>query len=550
MLSSLLAGVTGLSASQDLLDVVGNNLANLNTTGFKSQTPLFSDLLYQTLSPASSTSNGSGTNPIQLGFGTMTSTMDSNFNQGALNTTGNPLDAAIQGQGFFVANDGSQNLYTRAGAFSIDSAGYLVDPATGYLIQRTGTVGEASSTSPGFQAAGIDNIRIQLGTGIAGKATSDITLTGNLSAQAAGPSGQTTLTSASPFLTSSGAASATTLLSSLTDNTPYQNGDSIVLQGTTPTGTTIPPTTVPVDSSTTLNDIITDIESNFANTTASIDSNGNLIVQSTTTGPSKLSVAISDTAGDKGAEPWSNHALQVTSTGTAGATVNTALQVYDTQGTAHTLSLTFQKQANNTWNLTATIPPSDGTMINGTVSGITFNPDGSFKGVSGSGTISFSLNGLPTPQNVTLDFGSSNGFNGLTQFGGGSSAGATGQDGYAAGTLSSVSIAQDGTINGLFTNGQTFPLAQLAVATFANQEGLDRVGQNYYQATVNSGLAQISGGQAGNAGSVQGGALESSNVDVSQQFTQLITGQQAYEVNARSISINNQVLQDLVNVIH
>jgi flagellar hook protein FlgE len=547
MSSSLLAGVSGLTAAQDLLDVVGNNLANLNTTGFKSQTPLFSDLLYQTLSPASVSSNGSGTNPIQIGYGTLTSTIDTNFNQGALTTTGNPLDAAIQGQGFFVANDGTQDLYTRAGAFSIDANGYLVDPATGYLIQRTGAVGEASATSPGFQTPGDDNIRIQLGAGIPGKATSNISFTGNLSAQATGPMTQT-LTSASPFQTSSGPASATTLLSSLSDNTPYQTGDSIVLQGTTTSGTTVN-TTLPVDSSTTLGDVLTAIQSDFPGSTASIDSSGNLIVQSTTPGPSKLSVTISDSTGDKGAEPWGNHALQMTTAGAAGATVNATIQVYDTQGTAHTLSLVFQKQANNTWNLTASIPPTDGVMINSTVTGITFNPDGSFNGVSSSDAISFAINGLPTPQKVTLNFGSPGGFNGLTQFGGGSSASATMQDGYGAGTLSSVSIAQDGTINGLFTNGQTFPLAQLALATFNNVEGLSRVGQNYYQATINSGAPLISGGQTGVAGSIQGGALESSNVDVSKQFTQLITGQQAYEVNARSISINNQVIQDLVNII-
>lgn len=418
MSSSLLAGVSGLTAAQDLLDVVGNNLSNLNTTGFKSQTPLFSDLLYQTLSPASASTNGSGTNPIQVGYGTMTSTVDTNLSQGALTTTGNPLDAAIQGKGFFVANNGTQNLYTRAGAFNIDAAGYLVDPATGYMIQRVGTVGQASATNPGFQAQGNSDIRIPMGTGIPGKASANVTFTGNLNAQTA-----------------------------------------------------------------------------------------------------------------------------------VSGTVNTAIEVYDTQGTAHTLSLTFQKQSSNTWNLTASIPAADGTMDSGTVNGITFNPDGSFQGVSGSSSISFTINGMPSPQTVNMNFGTANGFNGLTQFGSATSAGATAQDGYTAGTLTSVSIAQDGTINGLFTNGQTFPLAQLAVATFTNVNGLSRVGQNYYQSTLNSGVPLLSGGQAGNAGSIQGGALESSNVDVSLQFTQLITGQQAYEVNSRSISVNNQVIQDLMTII-
>lgn len=112
-LSSLTAGVPGLSTAQDLLDVVGNNLANLSTTGFKAQTPLFSDVFYQTLRPASASSNGSGVNPNQMGFGSQAATIDTNLTQGPLTPTGNPLDAAIQGQGYFIANNGTQDLYAR-----------------------------------------------------------------------------------------------------------------------------------------------------------------------------------------------------------------------------------------------------------------------------------------------------------------------------------------------------------------------------------------------------------------------------------------------------
>ncbi len=180
--------------------------------------------------------------------------------------------------------------------------------------------------------------------------------------------------------------------------------------------------------------------------------------------------------------------MQATTAGEDGAIVNGTIQIFDTQGTAHNLSLTFQKQADNTWNMTASLPSTDGTMINSTVTGITFNDNGSFRQVSGSGTVSFQINGLSAPQTVSFNFGSANGFNGLTQFGGQSSAAATNQDGYAAGTLSSVSVAQDGTINGVFTNGQIFPLAQLAIAQFSNPAGLSLDGSNYYSQTINSGL--------------------------------------------------------------
>jgi flagellar hook protein FlgE len=378
-------------------------------------------------------------------------------------------------------------------------------------------------------------------------------MTGNLSAQA-GPVAEV-LTSASPFMASGAAATTATTLNSLADNiSPYPtppppSTDTIVLQGTTVTGAAVN-TTLNVDSTTTLGTLITAINTDFPGSTASLDSSGNLVIQANTAGPSKLSVSISDSSGNKGKSNWSNHALQVTAAGSSGTPVNAAIQVYDTQGTAHTLSLSFLKQSNGTWTMTASIPASDGTMINNTITGITFNPNGSFSQVSGSSAISFTINGLPTPQTVNLNFGSPNGFNGLTQFGGSSSATASSQDGYAAGTLSSVSISQDGTINGLFTNGQIYALAQLAVAQFSNPAGLDRVGLNYYQQTVNSGVPLITGGQTNGAGSIQGGALESSNVDVSLEFTHLITAQQGYEVNARSISVNDQVIQDLTNIIH
>jgi flagellar hook protein FlgE len=404
----MLAGVSGLQASQEMLNVVGNNLANMNTTGYKAQNTLFSDLLYQTLVPASSTNNGGTINPVEVGFGTQVSTIETNLNQGALTTTGSPLDLALQGQGFFIASTPSGNLFTRDGAFGIDANGFLVDPATGYRIQRTGTVGEATATSPGFQTPGVDDIQIPTGTGVPGHATANVTLQGNLSANANGPQAQT-LTTATPFTSGGAPATTATTLNSLSDNVaPYQAGDSIVLQGTTTAGATVN-ITVPVSPTYTLGNLLSAINTNFPGSTATLDSKGNLVVTANTNGPSKLQLSISDAAGNKGASAWSAHGLQVTATGQNGATVNGAIQVYDTQGTPHNLSLTFQKQGPNTWNLTASIPAADGTMITNTVSGITFNSDGSFRQITGPGTISFQINGLAAPQTITFNFGTPSG---------------------------------------------------------------------------------------------------------------------------------------------
>ena len=136
---ALSSGVTGLQAHQQMLDVAGNNLANVNTTAFKSSRILFSELLSETIRKASQpTTTTGGTNPVQMGSGVGVSGIVPNMSQGNIVNTGNPLDMAIEGEGYFVLSDGQQNVYTRAGAFAVDQASMLVDPATGYRVQRIG----------------------------------------------------------------------------------------------------------------------------------------------------------------------------------------------------------------------------------------------------------------------------------------------------------------------------------------------------------------------------------------------------------------------------
>src|SRR5438552_2933441 len=131
MSNSLFTGVTGLRINQEMLDVVGNNLANSNTTGFKSQRTRFSDLIYQTVSTATSGSSDTvgGTNPIQIGLGAKVAAIDPNLQQGSLEATGRDLDLALEGNGYLVARDGTESFFTRAGAFGVDSTNFMVDPA-------------------------------------------------------------------------------------------------------------------------------------------------------------------------------------------------------------------------------------------------------------------------------------------------------------------------------------------------------------------------------------------------------------------------------------
>jgi flagellar hook protein FlgE len=549
-----LTAVSGLKVHQEMLDVVGNNLANVNTTGFKSQRVRFSDLVYQTLKPAAGGNSDSlgGTNPVQVGLGVQVAAVDSDLEQGTLESTGQELDMALQGQGYFVVNNGVQDVFTRAGAFGVDGDKHLVDPATGARVQRTGTVGEGSATSPAFQTPGSSDITIPYGSVLPGRATTSVTMQGNLPASAQGPQAQT-LTSVAAFKTGGAPATAATLLNSLDDTTtPYVAGDQIRIQGTTSSGTAVN-TTLAVGPTTTLGDVLNAVNAAFPGSTATLDASGNLVVQSSTTGPSSLSLLLGDAAGNTGRTSWSNHALTVTTTGKDGDTATTGIQIFDKQGIAHTFSLVFQKQGNNTWNLTGSIPPGEGTMIDNSVTGITFNDDGSFRGVTGLGTgdamMTIAFPNLAAPQQISLSFGTTNKFDGLTQVGGESSAAATGQDGFVAGFLNSVEVGKDGIINGVFTNGRVLPLAQLAIATFANPGALSRESQNYYSLTSESGPALVGSGLSGGRGTVLQRTLENSNVDVALEFTKLIIAQRGFEVNAKAITTANEVQQDLANII-
>jgi flagellar hook protein FlgE len=550
-----------LQAHQQLLDTVGNNLANTNTTGFKSQRVRFADMLYQTLSQATSaTATTGGTNPIQPGLGVRTEAIDTSFAQGGIQTTGGNLDMAIQGQGFFTLSDGAGgNVYTRAGAFAVDQQGFVVDSGSGLRLQRFGTVGEASPTSPAFQTAGVNNISIPLGTGIPGQATQGVVLAGNLSANVSGPQAQV-LTSAQPLKSGGAPATAATPLNSLDDNqVKYTAADQLLITGTTQAGVPVSATfnmaSFAFPPGPTVGDLTTFVNGLFPGSVASLDASGNLVLKDSTTGPSKSLLGIADgtAATQVGATPWANHALAPTTIGQDGGTINSAIQVFDSQGTGHNLSLVLQKTANDTWSLKATIPGGDGTVIDGTVNGITFNNNGSFQQVTGTGVgdanLILQFNGISTQQPISLNLGAPGGFNGLTQFGGSSSAAATSQDGFAAGSLGTVSVGQDGVISGVFTNGRTLALAQLAMTTFANAGGLNRMGSNLFGLSAQSGNPLTGAAGAGGRGTIQQGALESSNVDVAQEFTQLIVAQRGFSVNARTLTVTDQVMQDLTSII-
>jgi len=260
MSSALSAGVTGLQAHQKMLDVAGNNLANVNTTAFKASNITFSELLSETIKKASQpTSTIGGTNPQQMGTGVGVAGICPNMTQGSIVNTGNPLDLALEGEGYFVVSDGQQNIFTRAGAFAVDANSIMVDPAMGYRVQRIGAIGESDS----FQIAGDSDLHIPYGVPMPAQSTSAITISGNLSSDATLATPQIQKLASTITYTSGGtAAVGTTLISNLDQYTGTLNSGTITFSGYKPDGTALgsSPTTdltMPITPTTTLNDVLT-----------------------------------------------------------------------------------------------------------------------------------------------------------------------------------------------------------------------------------------------------------------------------------------------------
>jgi flagellar hook protein FlgE len=257
---ALSSGVTGLESYQKMLDIAGDNLANVGTTAFKSSRITFSQLLSETIKTASQpTSTVGGTNPQQIGHGVGIASITPMMTQGNISNTGNPLDLAIEGDGYFVLSDGAKDLYTRSGALAIDANSRLVDPATGYIVQRIGTTGE----SDGFQIAGDSNVRIPTNVSMPAKATSDVRVAGNLSTTSKFADTQINkLTSNIAFEVSGSPASATTRISDLDQYTGSTWTDgTITFSGYKPDGSALgisPATdlTMAVTATTTIQEVL------------------------------------------------------------------------------------------------------------------------------------------------------------------------------------------------------------------------------------------------------------------------------------------------------
>jgi flagellar hook protein FlgE len=400
--------LSGINAANTDLNVTSNNLANVDTTGFKESRAEFSDLFAQTQEGVSRTAVGNG---VQV------SEVAQEFAQGNPTSTGNNLDLALNGSGFFiVSNNGALN-YTRNGAFQVDQNGFLVT-SNGERVE-----GYAPLANGGFNTGGLADLQLTTAES-APNATTNADISLNLPSSATAPT-----------------------------NSPLNPAD---------------PTTY---------------------------------------------------------------------------TDTTSLTVYDSLGAAHTAQLYFSKVAApaNTWNANLYV---DGTAVGAGPQTLTFSSAGALTSPA-NGQVSF---GTYTPAtgaanlNMTFNFGQT------TQFGDSFGVNSVSQDGYTTGSLVGINISSTGVVQANFTNGQSKTLGQVALANFANPQGLQQEGNSEWQESFESGAAVH--GVAGGAGfgTIQSGALEGSNVDITSQLVNMITAERDFQANAQMISATNTVTQAIINI--
>jgi flagellar hook protein FlgE len=242
--------------------------------------------------------------------------------------------------------------------------------------------------------------------------------------------------------------------------------------------------------------------------------------------------------------------MSVTTEGTGPDVVSTAMEVFDPAGVAHTLTLSYERQADGSWTINPSLDSADGTVTSGPITGLRFADDGSPTGLSGvDSTITLSFVGQSSAQTLELNLGTDGVFTGLTQFGAAGEVLVSTQNGYGVGQLASMEVDSDGSVMGLYSNGQQRTLGAIGIATFTNPEGLLQAGDNLFAESTNSGTAQISSGGSGRAGSVIGGALENSNIDTAEQFVNLIEAQRGFQANSRVITVENELMRDLTQIV-
>ena len=543
MMRSLFAGVSGLKNQQAKMDVIGNNISNINTIGFKASRINFAEELSQMVRAAQEGATGSQ-NAVHIGLGVRIGSIDRRFTQGILQATGRRMDIGIEGDGFFVTSDGSRQLFSRAGNFLFDGNGRLVT-ANGMAVQGW----TADQTGNLAQTATVGDIVFDASVISPAKATENVSIAGNFDA-AANPVRQVWTASKTFTLAATGLPGVgTTDLNDLAQTTvPLVAGDTIEVGGTNFDGTPVSVTFTygAANDGTTIQDLMNVIDPAFTGT-VTLDA-GRIVLTDFNFGESKSTITLTTGASNTGTINLPGFIL--TSQGSAPKT-SSSIEVFDSLGSKHTLNLTFTRTENpREWTFAVTFGGDEVASEGGTGT-ITFDADGTFQQVlydKGQSLLVFDPNSGAQTVSLNLDFENTTGLSGLTQFAGLSAINMSFQDGQALGDLTNFAVDEKGQIVGSFSNGRNRLIAQLALASIKNPEGLVHIGSNIYELSGSTGLPLI--GKAGDEieAATLAGTLEMSNVDLAEEFAEMIIAQRAFQANARIITVSDQFLNEVTQL--
>ena len=547
MMRSLYSGVAGLKTHQIKMDVIGNNIANVNTTSYKSQSISFSDMLYQTTQSASGANAASGmggTNARQLGLGSKSGAINTAItSQGSAQTTNNPFDIMITGSSFFVVSNGSTNFFTRDGSFCVDGAGNLVMAATGYTVMGwqadddgkiiANTVSPLKVMAPDKQTFPPEATSKGIVSGILDKNDTNVhSKNGKIISMALYDNlGYKYNAKFSMHAIDADAGKYYIQLDGLADS----NGDPY--DATMTFGETInaPGSDTFTKSQVGKNYVVaSDISGEYAvyDKTAYQEYKEGKIATAPT--------AISDIKESTSTVAEIEKMLEIYGVKDNYPADKYSLKSASFDKTTGEFKVSYEKKVENAMFIQ--YDPD-----NGKFAGIGANAD-SVTATQNTATLSFKEENFST---ISIDFSASTMFNN----GGTSTISATNGDadgvgsGRKLGEMSGISIAKDGIISATYDNGQMRVLGQIAVANFANAAGLEKAGDNLYSQTMNSGEFDGIGVDITTGGGyMTTGVLEMSNVDLSAEFTEMITTQRGFQANSRIITTSDTLLEELVNL--
>lgn len=562
MMRSMYAGVSGLKTHQTKMDVIGNNIANVNTVAYKSSSITFSELMYQTTqksSGANALTGTGGTNAKQIGLGTKSGAISTAIeSQGATQTTGNPFDICITGNSFFIVNDGSQNYFTRAGAFNVDSVGNLVMSSNGYNVMGWGV----DETTGNIKQEKVTALRIMSAENMTypPEATTKGYVAGILDKNDADVGTEAGRGISLSFYDSLGYAyTAKFSIHSTTDDGVYYTKLDDILDSTGKSITENYPGKA-------LSDIV-NITSNLESTIAlggDFSVNEPKIYTPSSfdfdkdTGKFKVKETDADFWTVSGGTPSADGSSMEFS----GNQITTQIQGYlrelygySANDVANIKSFSID-MSTGTITVTSKHVDNAATLVYSTVDGTFSSIAGNNAASGGSLVLSFkdtviNENDAKQFEDVEVKWTATNMYNNS----GTSTLSATSGDtegigmGRKLGNMSGVTIQTNGMIYASYDNGMTRLLGQIAVGEFTNAAGLEKAGDSLYSASLNSGEFDGVGVDISSSGGyMTTGVLEMSNVDLSSEFTEMITTQRGFQANSRVITVSDTMLEELVNL--